>query len=100
MIVVVVEVKIESGAAIQAKAAIAKMETATRAEEGCETYAFSLDINDDTTIRVIERWRSLEDIRQHMASPHMAEFNKAMAAIRPKGLEVKAYEIAREVPLG
>ena len=99
MIIVAVEVKVESGSADKVKDAIAKMETATRAEEGCETYAFSVDLSDDTTIRVIERWRSMDDIKSHMASPHMAEFNKAMGAIRPKGLEVKAYE-AREVALG
>ena len=100
MIIVAVEVKVESGSAERAKEAIAKMETATRAEEGCITYAFSLDLSDDTTIRVIERWRSIDDIKAHMASPHMAEFNKAMGAIRPKGLDVKAYEIAGEVALG
>jgi quinol monooxygenase YgiN len=100
MIIVVVEVKVESGSAESAKEAIAKMETATRAEEGCITYAFSLDLSDDTTIRVIERWRSLDDIKAHMASPHMAEFNKAMGAIRPKGLDVKAYEVTGEVALG
>jgi len=100
MIVVVVEVKVESGAATQAKDAIAKMEAATRVEAGCLTYAFSVDVNDDTTIRVIERWNSPEDIKAHLASPHMAEFNQAMMAIRPKGLDVKAYEVAREISLG
>jgi quinol monooxygenase YgiN len=99
MILVAVEVKVDSGAAEKVKAAIAKMETATRAEEGCITYAFSVDLSDDTTIRVIERWRSMDDIRGHMASPHMAEFNQAMGAIRPKGLDIKAYE-ATEVALG
>lgn len=99
MILVVVEVKVESGAAAQARDAIAAMETATRAEPGCLTYAFSVDLNDDTTMRVIERWRSPEDLRLHLASPHMAEFNRAIAAIRPTALDVKAYE-ATEVPLG
>ena len=99
MILVAVEVKVDSGSAEKVKAAIAKMETATRAEEGCITYAFSVDLSDDTTIRVIERWRSMDDIRSHMASPHMAEFNQAMGAIRPKGLDIKAYE-ATEVALG
>ena len=100
MIIVAVEVKVQAGAAERAKEAIAKMETATRAEEGCITYAFSLDLSDATTIRVIERWRSLDDIKAHMASPHMAEFNRAMAAIQPTGLDVKAYEVAKEVALG
>ena len=100
MIIVAVEVKVESGSAAKAKDAIAKMEAATRQEAGCITYAFSVDVSDDTMIRVIERWKSVDDIKSHMASPHMAEFNQAMAAIRPKGLDVKAYEIAREVALG
>jgi quinol monooxygenase YgiN len=99
MILVAVEVKVESGAAAQVKDAIAKMETATRQEPGCVTYAFSVDLSDDTTIRVLERWKSMDDIKAHMASPHMAEFNKAMGAIRPKGLDIKAYE-ASEVALG
>ena len=98
MILVAVEVKVKSGDAAQARDAIAKMEEATRKEAGCITYAFSVDINDDTTIRVIERWKSLDDIRSHMASPHMAEFNRAMGALRPSGLDVKAYE-ATEVAL-
>src|SRR4051794_7316445 len=84
MIIVAVEVKVEAGSAARVKDAISKMETATRAEEGCITYAFSVDLSDDTTIRVIERWRSIDDIKGHTASPHMAEFNKAMGAIRPK----------------
>jgi quinol monooxygenase YgiN len=100
MIIVIVEVKVDSGAAAKVTDVVRTMETATRAEEGCETYAFSVDISDDTTIRVIERWRSMDDIKLHMASPHMAEFNKAMGAIRPKGLDIKAYEVAREVALG
>lgn len=100
MIIVAVEVHVEAGAADLARDAIAKMETATRAEEGCITYAFSVDVNDPAMIRVIERWRSVEDIKAHMASPHMAEFNKAMMSIRPTGLDVKAYEVAREVALG
>jgi quinol monooxygenase YgiN len=100
MIIVAVEVDVEAGAADKVKDAVAKMEAATRAEEGCITYAFSVDVSDASKIRVIERWRSLDDIKAHMASPHMADFNRAMGAIRPKGLSVKAYEIAGEVALG
>ncbi|HYC55836.1 MAG TPA: putative quinol monooxygenase [Candidatus Binatia bacterium] len=100
MIIVIVEVDVEAGAADQVRSAIAAMETATRAEGGCELYAFSVDVSDDSKIRVIERWRSMDDIKAHMASPHMAEFNRAMGAIRPKGLSIKAYEVEREVALG
>jgi quinol monooxygenase YgiN len=100
MIIVTVEVDIEAGAADQVRDAISTMETATRAEEGCNLYAFSVDICDPAKIRVIELWRSMDDIKAHMNSPHMTDFNRAMGAIRPKGLSIKAYEVEREVQLG
>ena len=99
MIIVIVEVDVEAGAADKVRDAIAAMERATRAEEGCHLYAFSVDISDPAKIRVIERWRSLDDIKAHMNSPHMAEFNRAMGAIRPSGLSIQAYEVEREVSL-
>ncbi|MBI3770222.1 MAG: antibiotic biosynthesis monooxygenase [Deltaproteobacteria bacterium] len=100
MIVVNVEVVTEAGAADKVRAAVQTMEQATRHEVGCLTYAFSVDISDPTLIRVTERWESLEAIRAHMASPHMATFQRAIAALEPKSLDIKAYEVAREVALG
>jgi quinol monooxygenase YgiN len=100
MIVVQVEVIVEPGAASKAVDAVKKMEQATRQEPGCLKYAFAVDITDPGMIRVIERWESMDAIKAHMVSPHMAEFNKAVGALQPKGLDIKAYEVAREVPLG
>jgi quinol monooxygenase YgiN len=100
MIVVNVEVVTEAGAADKVRAAVQAMEQASRHEAGCLTYAFSVDISDPTMIRVTERWESMEAIRAHMASPHMATFQSAVAALRPKSLDIKAYEVAREVALG
>ena len=76
------------------------MEQATRREQGCLKYAFSVDVTDPGMVRVTERWESLDAIKAHLASPHMAEFNQAVGALKPKGLDIKAYEVAREVQLG
>ena len=100
MIVVQVEVMVEPGSADQVRDAIKKMEQATRGEPGCLKYAFSVDVTDPGMVRVTERWESLDAIKVHLASPHMAEFNKAIGALHPKGLDIKAYEVAREVQLG
>jgi len=100
MVVVQVEVVVEPGSAEQVRDAVAKMEQATRREPGCLKYAFSVDVTDPGMVRVTERWESLDAIKTHLASPHMAEFNQAVGALQPKGLEIKAYEVAREVPLG
>ena len=100
MIVVQVEVVVEPGSASQAREAVTKMEQATRKEAGCLKYAFSVDISDPGMIRVTERWESMDAIRAHMASPHMADFNRAIIALKPQGLDIKAFEIAGEVALG
>ena len=72
----------------------------TRKEPGCLTYAFSVDISDPGMIRVTERWESMEAIQAHMKSPHMADFQRAVMTLQPKGLDIKAFEVAREVQLG
>ena len=100
MIVVQVEVIVEPGSASKVVDAVKKMEAATRQEPGCLKYAFAVDLSDPGMIRVIERWASMDAIKAHMASPHMAEFNKAVGALQPKGLDIKAFEVAREVALG
>ena len=100
MIVVQVEVLVEPGSADKVREAVKKMEQATRQEAGCLKYAFSVDISDPGMLRVTERWETIEAIKAHLASPHMAEFNKAVGALQPKGLDIKAYEVAREVALG
>ena len=100
MIVVQVEVIVEPGSTDQVRDAVSKMEQATRREPGCLKYAFSVDVTDPGMVRVTERWESLDAIKAHLASPHMAEFNQAVGALKPKGLDIKAYEVAREVALG
>ena len=92
MIIVAVEISVEPGSVDQVRDAITRMEEATRAEEGCITYAFSVDVSNPGTLRVIERWESVDAIKAHMASPHMAEFGAAVGAIQPKSMEIKAYE--------
>lgn len=99
MIAVAVEAVVEAGAVERVRGALAKMEQASRREPGCLTYAFSVDVNDSTMVRITELWKSMQDLEAHFATPHMAEFRQAVGALQPKSLQVKAYEVAREVAL-
>lgn len=78
--------------------AIATMEQASRAEEGCEDYTFSVELNDPTVLRITEKWVNLEALTAHMQMPHMAEFQKAMGTTPPKSLDVKFYEVEEIQP--
>ena len=79
------------------KEAIAIMETASRAEPGCHDYTFSVELNNPNVLRITEKWQSMDDLNAHFAMPHMADFQAAMAANPPKGVEAAFYE-ATEVP--
>ena len=75
------------------------MEEETRKESGCLAYAFSVDVTDPTKVRIFERWESMDALRAHFATPHMAPFGAAVAQIQPKSMDVKVYEIDKEVAL-
>jgi quinol monooxygenase YgiN len=71
----------------------------TRKESGCLKYVFSVDINDSTIVRIFEQWESYEALETHFKSAHMAAFQKSLAGIEMKSMDVKAYEVNKEVPL-
>lgn len=55
-----------------AVAALTECMEATRAEEGCEHYAFSGDLTDSGRFYVSEQWASQAAMDAHSASPHLA----------------------------
>lgn len=80
------------------KKAIADMEQASRAEEGCFDYTFSVELNNPDVMRITEKWQSMEALGAHFATPHMAAFQAAMAAHPPKSVEAKFYEVTEVAP--
>ena len=65
---------------------------ATRAEPGCELYAFSVDVLDPQVLRISERWASQEALDAHMKAPHMAEFGKVLGTARIEAMRVDSYQ--------
>ena len=99
MIAVLVEIRVDEGAIASVKDAIATMENESRKEPGCHTYAFSVDINDPTMVRITEVWESMADLQAHFGMPHMADFGAALASIEIQSMEVKAHELGETVPM-
>ena len=97
MIVVnaIIETTAEAITAMQA--AIATMETKSRAEDGCHDYTFSVELNNPDVLRITEKWESMAALGAHFGMPHMADFQAAMAANPPKSVSATFYE-ATEVP--
>ncbi|SRR6056297_2349149 len=73
--------------------AISTMEAASRSEQGCLDYTFSIELNDPEVIRITEKWTSLEALKAHFAAPHMADFQATMGAHPPVAMDVSFYEV-------
>lgn len=69
------------------------MQNASRVEDGCIDYTFSVDLGNEDVMRISERWASLDALKAHFVMPHMAEFQKTLAAHPPVSSDVHFFEV-------
>lgn len=80
--------------------AIVAMVRASRAEDGCIEYGFAQDLTDPDVLYLVERWRDRAALDAHSASPHMAQFRRAMAANPALERDLRIFETDEGLPLG
>ena len=97
MIIVLATFKYSASDIDNLREAIIEMQTATASEAGSISYTFTTEIGDPKTVRVIEQWETMDDLKAHFATAHMAEFQQAMGKFPAKSLDVKLYEVAQEL---
>lgn len=96
MIVIEGTVRMPEGGLVEARPAMEAMVAASRAENGCHEYAFSVDLIEPTLIRVNERWESRAALTAHARSAHMAEWLGVAAAIGVSERSLRLYEADAE----
>ena len=74
MIVVNAVIEADAASIDAMRDAIATMEAASRAEEGCHDYTFSVELNNPNIMRITEKWASMDALAAHFTMPHMAAF--------------------------
>ena len=72
------------------------MLAASRAEDGCITYSYAVDVQDPGLIRVFEQWRDQAAIDAHFQAPHMAVWRAAGAEFGVYDRQLSLYEVASE----
>ena len=92
MILVEGQVRLAPGEIDRLREAMRAQIEATRAEPGCELYAFSIDVLDPQTLRISERWASQEALDAHMKAPHMAAFGQALGTAKIESIKVDSYQ--------
>jgi quinol monooxygenase YgiN len=76
-----------------ARPVMARMVTATRAEDGCLQYAFAKDVLDPGLIHISELWRDAAALEAHGATVHMAAWRAEGAGLGIHGRDLRFYEV-------
>lgn len=71
----------------------------TRAEEGCESYQISEDLETPNSFVIVERWASLEAQYSHFRNPQFGELMGALGDILAGPPEVSIHEVASTLTL-
>ncbi len=99
MLIIAATVPVRPERLEEAKAAATEMARASRAEAGCLEYGFYQDVEDPARIHIFERWESLDALRAHFQTAHMAEFQRKVPDLVAGDVEATRYEIADSGPV-
>lgn len=75
------------------------MASASRAEEGCIDYRFSIDIEDPNLVRIIEQWESQAALDAHFQTAHFDAFASVIADVVDGPSGFTRHEVASSGPL-
>lgn len=101
MIHVIAEVRVKPGNVEKFIKIFMENVPLVRAEKGCVKYIPTIDVNadlppqimDENVITIIEAWESLDNLRAHLASPHMLAYREKVSGI----VENVTIKVLREV---
>jgi quinol monooxygenase YgiN len=68
---------------------------ASREEEGCLGYRLYQDTEDENAFVFVEEWESLEILKRHFATPHIATFMRAIPEALVAPADVRFHDVAR-----
>ena len=99
MIIVAGTVRIDPAKLAQARGTMERMIAASRAEDGCSAYAYSVDVLDSSVVHVFEVWRDKEALQKHFQTPHLAEWRTAWPSFGISDRKLATYEVSGVSPL-
>lgn len=75
-----------------ARTAMSAMIEASRAEAGCISYSYAVDIIEPNLVHVSERWESREALAAHLKTTHIAAWRAQWTAIGISDRSLRLYE--------
>ena len=99
MIVITGTVRIPPGAVDRVRPAMERMLMASRAEDGCQHYAYAIDVLDETIVHISEIWRDREALQGHFSTTHMAEWRAQFSELGITDRNLTLFETDAGTPV-
>jgi quinol monooxygenase YgiN len=99
MIIIAGSVHVRPEARERAIAAALAMAEATRKEEGCRAYRFSVDLADPTLFYIHEEWDDAIALGRHFATPQMETFRAELPALVGGTSSITRFEVSASEPM-
>ncbi len=94
MLVVIARVQALPEKADELAALLAPLAAASRAEQGCQSYAFYRDVEDPTLFCSVETWDARADVDAHMGAEHTQELLARMPGLVAGAPTIHGHEIS------
>ena len=91
MILVMGTIKLGKGEGDRARQLLADHMRTVAEEAGCDHYSFAFDAIDPDTVRISERWESVEALAAHGQADHQKAFGRAMRDYKVESMSVRAW---------
>lgn len=99
MIIVAGTIRIEAEHREPAIVAMANVMAETRKEDGCISYTFSADFQDESLFHLFEEWKSQEHLDAHLKAPHIDDFRAASAELGERVADLSRYVASEKTAL-
>jgi len=99
MLLIVGTVRLPADRLNAARAIMAEIIAASRAEAGCLEYSYAEDVMDRGLIHITERWKDRKALDEHFKSPHLAEWRAAWPALGLGERNLRLYEVGEPLPI-
>ena len=93
MILVLGTIRIPTGSLDIVRPAMATMIDASRREDGCLAYTYSLDVLDNGLIHVVEKWRDRAALNAHFTTAYLMEWRQRFGQLGITDRNLRLFEI-------
>lgn len=98
MLVIIGTIRLPPDKVDEARPAMERMISGSRAEDGCLEYAYARDVLDAGLIRVTEVWRDRAALDAHFRSPHIVDWRSSWPALGIGERNLVIYEAGEPAP--